>query len=106
MERCPFWSIRFCFRALQVQECVVRNHGTVFDAGIPAETLDLSYRKRAVCGDWMVGAPALEPETRRPPCATRGHSLKVSRTRQNTACTATRIDIDSESRMRRKRCCV
>jgi hypothetical protein len=25
MERCPFQSIRFCFKVLQVQECVVRN---------------------------------------------------------------------------------
>src|SRR6267378_4801465 len=24
MERCPFQSIRFCFKFLQVQECVVR----------------------------------------------------------------------------------
>ena len=51
-------------------------HGTVFDAGIPAETPDLaSYRKRAVCEDWMVGAPALEPGTRRPLCATSGPPL-------------------------------
>jgi hypothetical protein len=32
---------------------------------IPAETPYLtSCRKRAVCGDWMVGAPGLEPGTR------------------------------------------
>jgi len=32
---------------------------------IPAETLySARYRKPAVCGDWMVGAPGLEPGTR------------------------------------------
>jgi hypothetical protein len=32
---------------------------------IPAETpYSESYRKRAVCEDWMVGAPGLEPGTR------------------------------------------
>jgi hypothetical protein len=32
---------------------------------IPAETPYLaSYRKRPVCGDWVVGAPGLEPGTR------------------------------------------
>jgi hypothetical protein len=38
-------------------------------AGIPAEEPYLaSYRKRAVCGDWMAGAPGLELGTRRPVC--------------------------------------
>ena len=77
MERCPFQSIRFCFKFYRFKSVLFASyHGTVFDAGIPAETPDLaSYRKRAVCEDWMVGAPALEPGTRRPLCATSGPPL-------------------------------
>jgi hypothetical protein len=63
MEGCPFQLIRFCFKILQVQECVVRKIS--WDSFSTRE----SPRKRAVCGDWMVGAPALEPGTRRPLCA-------------------------------------
>jgi hypothetical protein len=51
MERCPFQSNHFCFKAYRLKSVLLAGyHGTVFDAGIPAETPDLASYRKAVLG--------------------------------------------------------